>query len=618
MNRKKIIGVIGDANLKGDQNKGQLAFDMGKLIIDNGYRLATGGLGGVMEFASEGARSSENYKDGLILGVLPSYDESTANDTIDIAIPTGMGLARNVILTSLCDAVIAIGGGSGTLSEIALAWQMKKLVVTLGKRGWSSKIGGESLDSRRDDKVYSAVSPHEAIQIVNENIDRYTKKYKGVKIARVSKEQAESEILKRYDIRNKLEFLGKGSEGYVFTDKVKIFKLIDTARFPRELDWTLQALSEDIAYNHTQYLIPFEVKYDNPLIFVTYDYEETRPYTGGHADELISLLKEFRSIGWVITDFQPKNIRVRKMEGNEIPVVVDVGHSFLPYSDALFRKMARRVYLTSILATNPAIKSLLTETNSSEDFEGLQSLGLNPEEHKEKFRAFFEKVEMIDKKDVLNPTIREIIISKPEIRTLFDFGSGHGDMSRMIKDMGIKVTAYDPDRNIFEKYRNTNYAGITFVRKEKMKEIAESAKTFDCVLCSLVLCHPLAETKQQRDEIINEIMGDLKALSNRYIILAVCNPLYSSVKNCSLQNRKLPEGFVYSDEAELIKLVKSSSRERKDIHRPISYYENLFMKNDMKILEIHQTTGKNLDKPNLFYSDFMVFLLEANGNEKGN
>lgn len=616
MNRKKIIGIIGDANLKGDKNKGRLAFDMGRIIIDNGYRLATGGLGGVMEFASDGARSSDNYKDGSILGVLPSYDSSTINDSIDIAIPTGMGLARNVILTSLCDAVITIGGGSGTLSEIALAWQMKKLVVSLGESGWSGKISGESLDSRRDDRVFSAGSPQEAIHIINDNIDNYSKKYRGVKKSRMGKEQAESEILKRFATRDDLEFLGKGSEGYVFTDKVKIFKLIDAAPFPRELDWILQALSEDISNNNTQYSIPFEVKYDNPNIFISYDYEETNPYTGGHTKQLISLLKELKLIGWVICDFQPKNIRVRQMKGRSIPVIIDIGHSFLPYSPILFRKMARRVYLSSILAINPNIKSFLTESNSSEDFEGLRSLGLNPEEHKEKFRAFFKKVEMTDKKDVLNPIIREIIINKPEIATLFDYGSGYGDISRMIKDMGVEVTAYDPDQSIFEKYRDTNYAGITFVGREKMKEITESEKSYDCVLCSLVLCHPLAETKWRRDEIIDEIVEDLKAISNGYIILVICNPLYSSVVNCSLQARKLPDRFAYSEEAELIKLVKSSSRERKDIHRPISYYEKLFAKNDLKILEVHQTIGKNLDRPNLFYSDFMIFLLGADGSEE--
>ena len=131
MDRKLIIGVVGNANLHGDTNKGELAWNVGKLIIDHGYRLATGGLGGVMRSASEGARASANYSDGLVLGVLPSYDPDSANEFIDIALPTGVGVARNVLLMSTCDAIIVVGGGSGTLSEISLAWQMKKLIVAL-------------------------------------------------------------------------------------------------------------------------------------------------------------------------------------------------------------------------------------------------------------------------------------------------------------------------------------------------------------------------------------------------------------------------------------------------------------------------------------------------------
>ena len=98
--KKNIIAVIGDANIEDDTKKQEVSFELGKLIIDNGFILATGGLGGVMEYASRGARASEKYNEYSIIGVLPNYTTEYANQYVDIAIPTGFGLARNFILIS--------------------------------------------------------------------------------------------------------------------------------------------------------------------------------------------------------------------------------------------------------------------------------------------------------------------------------------------------------------------------------------------------------------------------------------------------------------------------------------------------------------------------------------
>jgi uncharacterized protein (TIGR00725 family) len=88
----------------------------------------TGGLGGVMEAASRGARKGG----GTTIGLLPGADRSAANRYVDIAIPTGLGEARNALVVRAADAVIAIGGAYGTLSEIALALKGGKRVVGLG------------------------------------------------------------------------------------------------------------------------------------------------------------------------------------------------------------------------------------------------------------------------------------------------------------------------------------------------------------------------------------------------------------------------------------------------------------------------------------------------------
>ena len=167
-----IIAIAGAANIDGDATTQQLAFECGKLVVENGYQLATGGLGGVMEHASRGGRAAANHTHGSIIGVLPGSDPATANQYVDTAIPTGMGEGRNLLLVSMARAVITIGGGAGTLSEIAFAWQLKRLIVALGEAGWSGKLGGTRLDERREDTIFPAATAADALDHINANIAR--------------------------------------------------------------------------------------------------------------------------------------------------------------------------------------------------------------------------------------------------------------------------------------------------------------------------------------------------------------------------------------------------------------------------------------------------------------
>jgi uncharacterized protein (TIGR00725 family) len=136
------------------------------LIVEQGWRLVTGGLGGVMEAASRGAHTAACYREGDVVGVLPSGDPSTANPYVDIAVPTNLGIARNVLVVSMADAVIAVAGGAGTLSEIALAWQLGRVVVGLAVGGWGERVAGHALDDKRPDVVIAARSAEDAIEAI--------------------------------------------------------------------------------------------------------------------------------------------------------------------------------------------------------------------------------------------------------------------------------------------------------------------------------------------------------------------------------------------------------------------------------------------------------------------
>lgn len=183
--RRLLVAVVGDSNLGRNDPKISLARDVGRLLVDAGCRVVTGGLGGVMAAAMDGARTSAKYADGDTIAILPGHDPNEASFSADIVLATGMNLARNLIVAN-SDGLIAIGGGAGTLSEIALAWQMRRPVVALVVDGWSKKLGASRIDDRvrqadvEDDQVFTASTPADAVKLVVELMPRYVKRMRVV------------------------------------------------------------------------------------------------------------------------------------------------------------------------------------------------------------------------------------------------------------------------------------------------------------------------------------------------------------------------------------------------------------------------------------------------------
>ena len=126
-----LIAVIGGR--KADKALKKEAEAVGRLIAEKGGILVCGGMHGIMEAASKGAKQAG----GLTVGILPQEHKRDANPYIDIPIATGLGIGRNVVIARTADAVIAIGGEYGTLSEIAFGLQLGKPVV--GIKSWDIK-----------------------------------------------------------------------------------------------------------------------------------------------------------------------------------------------------------------------------------------------------------------------------------------------------------------------------------------------------------------------------------------------------------------------------------------------------------------------------------------------
>ena len=127
---------------------------VGRALAERGAVVVCGGRGGVMEAACRGAKAGG----GATLGILPGLDRAEANPFVDMAVPTGLGEARNALVVRACDALIAVGGEWGTLSEIALALAAGKRVVGLGT--WELSRGGRAVEG-----IVAAGDPEEAVAL---------------------------------------------------------------------------------------------------------------------------------------------------------------------------------------------------------------------------------------------------------------------------------------------------------------------------------------------------------------------------------------------------------------------------------------------------------------------
>ncbi len=129
--RKKIVSVIGGHSCNKEVE--QIAHELGEKLAKVVDIMACGGLSGTMKAVCSGFKAGG----GLTIGILPGYDKGAANTFVDVAIPTGMGLARNVLVVKSADVVVALPGQMGTLSEIAYCLQFGVPVISLNS--WDIK-----------------------------------------------------------------------------------------------------------------------------------------------------------------------------------------------------------------------------------------------------------------------------------------------------------------------------------------------------------------------------------------------------------------------------------------------------------------------------------------------
>lgn len=166
--RKLQIGVMGSAaDLKYAESIAKLAEETGRLIAESGHVTVYGAEKDYDSLSTAAARGAKKAK-GLTVGVTYGKGKDIyEKEYTDIIISTGIdrGGGREFVLVNSCDALIAISGGSGTLTEIAIAYQSNiPIIVLKGTGGWSDKLAGTYLDGRERIKAVSAETPEEAVK----------------------------------------------------------------------------------------------------------------------------------------------------------------------------------------------------------------------------------------------------------------------------------------------------------------------------------------------------------------------------------------------------------------------------------------------------------------------
>lgn len=173
MTRRPHVSVVGFNDDSCTEVARDAAYKVGSAVAREGGIVVCGGLGGVMEAACRGARDGG----GLSVGIVPSDESAQANRYCDVVVASGMGKSRNFLVANSGDAMVVVGGGAGTLIEVAAAYQASKPIAAVrGTGGVADAWAGKHLDDRRLVTILEGSSPEDAVKKVMRALSRPGKK----------------------------------------------------------------------------------------------------------------------------------------------------------------------------------------------------------------------------------------------------------------------------------------------------------------------------------------------------------------------------------------------------------------------------------------------------------
>lgn len=429
----------------------------------------------------------------------------------------------------------------------------------------------------------------------------------------LSKDDAKVKIIELCNLKDrKLQFLGEGYEGFVFADKNFVYKIFKPNPKQDKLYFHLSSLAYTLNKLEFVFHCPFHIVYKDECLIIYYKYEKSSEFTSASKEQFQTLLNEYYFANIVHLDLKPKNLR--KFASEETLFICDIGYDLYHFTQEFFESMCRRAFaiykLQNHLKDLTNVKQYLSPLNKKQDFSKLEKF-LKCSNLDEEFKSFRNG---IGEFTLHKKLIIDFYAENKQYKTIFDYGSGYGKIAVNLQEkLQRKIYAYDNDTNIIKKYKENYKKIVSFGGNHSyIEKLISKNKKFDSVLCSLVLCHPLAPTEKERLKIIDEIMQDLCALSKKHILIVICNPLFNNAVS-NIQNRLIDKvNFDYGSTHSFYKQVFSSNKQREDIHRPLGFYEELFKRYNLKIKNIIQSGDFVSNRYKISNSDFMIFDLIKN------
>ncbi len=345
-----------------------------------------------------------------------------------------------------------------------------------------------------------------------------------------------------------LKVLGCGIEGVALTDGTRVFKVFDYW-WKRSHNLSAHAFLRSLvgAWKDARCLYPIlnflESGHQKVL---TYKYEVSEPYKGGHGPAMVNLVAECRQHGIVCRNIDPDNLRV--VDGRIR--LIDYGSDIHPFDEDEFHTMCQRAWLSYRWANRSNLKNIMREALTDEQIPELDG-----------FERFYEAIRMVTGQHETPKDVVLNFVGKAE--RVLDYGCGKGWLAREISDRGMDVFGYDPEVAYRSRWESLCRESESLRFTDDLSD-ALAAGPFDLVVCRRVLC-----TIEDNNE-FRTILSDLRNLVSESgrVLVTVCDPNFTFGASTPEAERELPPDASYESVFTWLKRVRETGRMRLEVHRP--------------------------------------------------
>jgi broad specificity phosphatase PhoE len=378
--------------------------------------------------------------------------------------------------------------------------------------------------------------------------------------------------------KSPIRLLGMGGEGVVFTDERRVFKVLDLVK-PRanhNTEATLRVLSGTAMPLKRVYL-PELVTVDGQLL-VSYPFEPSESYTGGCGPELIELLRELKALGVVCRNIHPKNLRVTA-SGLRL---IDYGADIRPYSEAGYRSMAERAWLSWRWPHRPDLDVLMRRA--------LQDKSLPELDGFERFWcALCDESPSATR---IAAGIVDPIVLQSGASTVLDYGCGKkAHSARTFAAAGMLTLGFDPGTGVAERWLELGDLPAGLRLTDDREEVL-AAGPFDAVVCTLVLCEWPDGPDYER------MLGDLRSAvrTGGTVVVTICSPFATFGGPTPLhRHRDLPAGACYEDCFAYTENGETGAG-RGEFHRPLRRIERDLLRHGLMVERRVESESVDLER----------------------